>query len=192
MIKTIYILIVVAVMAGFVQVLISTKQEVPSDDQTIACTMEAMLCPDGSYVGRTGPKCEFVCPELPDISPELKTYIDEKADEIKLNIPAPNTVIENPLTIRGQARGNYFFEGSFPIVLTMWDGLIIAEGVAIAEGDSMTTDFVNFSAELEYTNPYKIQDPEFMKQGFVILKKDNPSGLLENNSSLEIPIFFTK
>lgn len=29
----------------------------------IACTMEAKLCPDGSYVGRTGPKCEFAaCP----------------------------------------------------------------------------------------------------------------------------------
>lgn len=27
------------------------------------CTQEAMLCPDGSYVGRTGPNCEFaVCP----------------------------------------------------------------------------------------------------------------------------------
>ena len=26
------------------------------------CTMEAMQCPDGSYVGRTGPDCEFVCP----------------------------------------------------------------------------------------------------------------------------------
>lgn len=29
----------------------------------VACTQEAMLCPDGSYVGRTGPKCEFAaCP----------------------------------------------------------------------------------------------------------------------------------
>ena len=28
-----------------------------------ACTMEAKQCPDGSYVGRTGPKCEFAaCP----------------------------------------------------------------------------------------------------------------------------------
>jgi hypothetical protein len=28
-----------------------------------ACTMEAKLCPDGSYVGRTGPNCEFTpCP----------------------------------------------------------------------------------------------------------------------------------
>lgn len=30
----------------------------------VACTMEAMLCPDGvTYVGRTGPNCEFTpCP----------------------------------------------------------------------------------------------------------------------------------
>ncbi len=28
-----------------------------------ACTMEARLCPDGSYVGRSGPNCEFEkCP----------------------------------------------------------------------------------------------------------------------------------
>jgi hypothetical protein len=31
--------------------------------QTTACTMEAKICPDGSAVGRSGPKCEFTaCP----------------------------------------------------------------------------------------------------------------------------------
>lgn len=30
--------------------------------EPIACTMDAKQCPDGSYVGRTGPKCEFICP----------------------------------------------------------------------------------------------------------------------------------
>ena len=30
--------------------------------EPIACTMDAKMCPDGTYVGRTGPKCEFVCP----------------------------------------------------------------------------------------------------------------------------------
>jgi hypothetical protein len=29
----------------------------------VACTMDAKMCPDGSYVGRTGPNCEFVCPK---------------------------------------------------------------------------------------------------------------------------------
>jgi len=29
---------------------------------SVACTQEAMQCPDGSWVGRTGPNCMFVCP----------------------------------------------------------------------------------------------------------------------------------
>lgn len=29
----------------------------------IVCTMDAKVCPDGSYVGRVGPNCEFApCP----------------------------------------------------------------------------------------------------------------------------------
>ncbi len=28
----------------------------------VICTMDAKMCPDGTYVGRTGPNCEFVCP----------------------------------------------------------------------------------------------------------------------------------
>ncbi len=34
-----------------------------SNAGAVACTEEAKLCPDGSYVGRTGPNCEFTpCP----------------------------------------------------------------------------------------------------------------------------------
>jgi hypothetical protein len=36
----------------------------PDEHELTACSMEAKLCPDGSYVGRSGPKCEFSpCPE---------------------------------------------------------------------------------------------------------------------------------
>ena len=31
----------------------------------VACTTEAKLCPDGSYVGRTGPNCEFAACPMP-------------------------------------------------------------------------------------------------------------------------------
>src|SRR3989339_930880 len=35
----------------------------PSEDNQVACTMDAKICPDGSSVGRTGPNCEFSqCP----------------------------------------------------------------------------------------------------------------------------------
>jgi len=32
-------------------------------EKPVACTMDAKQCPDGSYVGRSGPNCEFVCPQ---------------------------------------------------------------------------------------------------------------------------------
>ncbi len=43
------------------------------------CTQEAKLCPDGSYVGRTGPNCEFAqCPEAKkDETVDWKTYSAE-------------------------------------------------------------------------------------------------------------------
>jgi len=36
------------------------KEKIPSSP--VACTMEARMCPDGSFVGRSGPNCEFKCP----------------------------------------------------------------------------------------------------------------------------------
>ena len=49
-----------------------------SEDRATVCTQEAKLCPDGSYVSRTGPKCEFtVCPSVAPCDggacPEKKT-----------------------------------------------------------------------------------------------------------------------
>ncbi|MCB9817864.1 hypothetical protein H6787_00040 [Candidatus Nomurabacteria bacterium] len=39
---------------------------IPEESQ-FACTMDAKMCPDGSYVGRTGPDCEFeACPVAED------------------------------------------------------------------------------------------------------------------------------
>ena len=35
----------------------------PTGQQPVACTMDAKACPDGSYVGRIAPNCEFApCP----------------------------------------------------------------------------------------------------------------------------------
>lgn len=40
-----------------------TPSQTESTDRKIFCTQEAKQCPDGSYVGRIGPKCEFTtCP----------------------------------------------------------------------------------------------------------------------------------
>ncbi len=35
-----------------------SKIELPPENMVV-CTQEVKQCPDGSFVGRTGPKCEF-------------------------------------------------------------------------------------------------------------------------------------
>lgn len=49
------IVIVILVGVGF----FIFKSPTPTSVNPIACTQEAKQCPDGSYVGRTGPNCEF-------------------------------------------------------------------------------------------------------------------------------------
>ncbi|HUX35614.1 MAG TPA: hypothetical protein VMV71_01110 [Candidatus Paceibacterota bacterium] len=58
-------IIVLAVVAGSAIFYFRKKPEI----KQIACSQEAKLCPDGSYVGRTGPDCEFkACPPVPAAS----------------------------------------------------------------------------------------------------------------------------
>jgi len=52
-----------AELRGTQLVAVPTQPPVTAIPSGKACTMEAKLCPDGSYVGRTGPNCEFSpCP----------------------------------------------------------------------------------------------------------------------------------
>jgi len=112
----------------------------------------------------------------------------EKANIIRLDSPRPNQIIQSPLLIKGQARGNWFFEASFPVFLVNWDGLIIAQGIAQAKSDWMTTDFVPFEATIAFV----VDKDVYSTRGSLILKKDNPSGLPEHDDAMEIPIVFQK
>jgi hypothetical protein len=107
----------------------------------------------------------------------------EKSDFIKINNPRPNQIITSPLTIEGEARGIWFFEATFPVVLTDWDGLIIGESYATAQGEWMTEEFVPFKGTLEF------KTPDYSNKATLILRKDNPSGLPQFDDALEIPVF---
>jgi len=112
----------------------------------------------------------------------------DKTDFIRVENPRPNQTIKSPLTITGEARGYWFFEASFPVVLVNWDGLIIAQGIATAESEWMTTDFVPFTATLSF-----IADKNaYSNKGTLILRKDNSSGLPEHDDALEVPVIFAK
>lgn len=113
-----------------------------------------------------------------DIGNEL-----EMQDMIVVENPRPNQEIQSPLQIKGRARGNYFFEGSFPVLLLDNEGNRLSEGFVTAEGEWMTEEFVPFSGEISFT--------PVGTSGILILKRDNPSGLPENDASLEIPVVFS-
>lgn len=107
----------------------------------------------------------------------------EMANMIKIDSPRPNPKIASPLELTGQARGTWYFEAVFPVELQDSNGNVLATGQAQAQGDWMTEDFVPFAASLEFAAPAT-------PTGTLILKKDNPSGLPENDMSLKVPIKF--
>jgi hypothetical protein len=52
------VLLVLAILAGGFWYA-STMQQ---SQEQVFCTADALQCPDGTFVGRSGPNCEFVCP----------------------------------------------------------------------------------------------------------------------------------
>lgn len=114
----------------------------------------------------------------------------KKEINIKIEKPEAMEEIISPLEIIGEAKGTWYFEADFPVILTNWDGEIIAETYAQTKEEWMTEDFVSFTSIIEFESPYKEGDPGFMKDGTIILRKANPSGLSENDDTLEIPIRF--
>ncbi len=106
----------------------------------------------------------------------------EKSNLIQIAFPRPNARVSSPLEITGQARGNWFFEASFPIELRNDAGNIITTGIAQAQDEWMTENFVPFKATLEFSTT--------AKHGTLVLKKDNPSGLPEYDDALIVPITF--
>ncbi len=123
-------------------------------------------------------------------TPDGQTFIEdigdelEKFDLIRVSTPRPNQTIQSPLVIKGEARGFWFFEADFPVKLLDGNGNLITQGIAQAQSDWMTEDFVPFQAEIEFDIPET-------EKGTLILEKDNPSGLPENADELRIPVRFS-
>jgi hypothetical protein len=92
--------------------------------------------------------------------------------------------ITSPLVIKGEAKGSWFNEGSFPVILTDGDGLIIAETQTTVNSNWLTDDHINFEAYLEF------ESPEYFKtNGHLIFQNANQAETLEE-SAYEIIVNF--
>jgi len=174
---------VVIVIVGFLMIIMSPDDTKPQNNAKPDVTSFEECVAAGNPVMESYPRqCRhgdtLFVEEIEPTQPE------PQHDLIILDAPQPNDAIASPIAITGQARGNWFFEANFPVVLTDWNGLIIAEGYATALDDWMTTDFVPFRATLEF------EKPTLYNNGSLILQKANASGLPEHDDALEITILF--
>jgi hypothetical protein len=112
----------------------------------------------------------------------------QKEGVITVTTPLPQSTVSSPVTIKGKAVGNWFFEASAPVDIVNWDGLIIGQGhVTVDEGyDWMTTDMVPFTGSVSY-DATKLGA---YKYGWIIMRKDNPSGEAKFDDSLEFKVLF--
>ncbi len=123
------------------------------------------------FLSGTGESCPAVCR-----TPEGQIFVEdiggetEKTDIIRVNSPKPNQTISSPLQISGEARGTWYFEADFPVRLYDSVGQVLALGVATAQDDWMTNDFVPFELALTFDQPET-------QEGVLIFEKDNPADL---------------
>lgn len=118
-----------------------------------------------------------------DDKTELESSVPQKDDLIRVPSLKNNQVVDGSLTLTGEARGQWYFEGSFPVRVEDANGKIIGKVVAKAQGEWTTTEYVPFKVFVIFDKPQTTT-------GFIIFEKDNPSGLAENANELSVPIRF--
>lgn len=102
-------------------------------------------------------------------------------DDVIVFSPKPGDKLQSPLVVEGKARGTWFFEASFPIKIIDEQGNILGTSFVQAQSDWMTEDFVPFKGEITFASRGE-------GKGFLVLQKDNPSGLPQNDKEIKIPV----
>ncbi len=101
-------------------------------------------------------------------------------ERVSVTSPKPGASVQKTFTVMGLAPGNWFFEASFPIQVRDNENSKIGQAIAQAGADWMTTELVPFTATITVSN--------YSGPATLVLLRDNPSGLPENDDALEIPI----
>lgn len=118
-----------------------------------------------------------------DTTPKTNQKIETVSDMIIVDYPKPHDIVTSPLVVKGRARGTWFFEGDFPITFYYGVGEDFIETFAVAEGEWMTEDFIPFTLTINFPEPYG-------NDGLLVLTRDNPSNMREQDMELTIPVRF--
>lgn len=97
---------------------------------------------------------------------------------------SPNDRVKSPLSVKGIAPNNWFFEAVFPVQLLDANGIVIAEAPAQAQSDWTVEGPVPFVAELAFA--VNGDTPATL-----VLAEDMPSGL-PGQREVRIPVTLTE
>ena|SRR3989338_5233176 len=114
-----------------------------------------------------------------------KWFTEDLAEnpEVVVETPQPDDLVSSPLTVKGKARGFWFFEANIPVTLKDVNGKILAQKGFQAKGEWMTEDYVEFEDQLVFTAPET-------DIGTLFIEKDNPSGLPQFDAQFAVPVRF--
>lgn len=126
---------------------------------------------------------EAVMPALRHVERVATTSGLIESKDVVLSNVVVGQLVSSPFSVEGQARGAWYFEGSFPVKVLDESGKELGKGVAQAQGPWMTEELVPFKATLMFTRPTS-------SSGSLVLEKDNPSGLSQNDQKVVLPIKF--
>jgi hypothetical protein len=134
-----------------------------------------LLC--GAFAFRSEMKSDHVA---------VQDTVEQQLPSVIIDIPQSDEMLSKSFVTKGKARGTWFFEGSFPIEVIDNNGTLLGNGVAHAQGDWMTKSYVAFDATITFVPATSTT------HGFVLYKKDNPSGLPEHDAVIAVPVTFAK
>ena len=103
--------------------------------------------------------------------------------DVIVDTPQPNALVTSPLTVKGRAKNNWYFEASLPGKLVDANNTVLVQKPFMAATDWMTPGYVDFSETLTFPMPAT-------QYGMLILNKDNPSGEPQNDASFAVPVRF--
>lgn len=124
---------------------------------------------------------DVVIAEVGDAASLSHRYRSDKGVTVSVYTPVSGESVDSPLLVFGKVPGNWSFEGDFPLKLIGDDNTVLAEMPAMLLDDWMTSDLVPFWAEI----PFTAGSAEGVT---LVLVKDNPSGLAENDDRVTIPL----